>query len=133
MSNIDPSNFIHGLAHAEAYLQRAALQAAGEFAEHVCGESQVLCPVDTTPPLPHPGYLKNSALVLDPYLEASGNIVCEIVYTAAYSVFVHEILDNIHPQGQAKFLETALWANVSKFLPYVQEAMANASGTPARP
>jgi hypothetical protein len=31
-----------------------------------------------------------------------------IGFNAKYAVFVHEILDNKHPVGQAKFLETAL-------------------------
>lgn len=60
-------------------------------------ESQRIVPVDTS-------NLKNSAFTR--YTMRGRQHVVYVGYTAAYAIFVHEILDNWHAPGKfAKFLE----------------------------
>ena len=73
-------------------------------------ESKRRCPVDITPNAPHPGQLRASGTVHPP--ERSGNnISVTLSYGGAaqdYAVWVHEVLDAVHPVGQAKYLESVL-------------------------
>lgn len=59
---------------------------------------------------PHPGQLRASGTVHPP--ERKGrNISTTLSFGGGavdYAVYVHEILDNFHPVGQAKFLESTL-------------------------
>jgi hypothetical protein len=67
------------------------------------------CPVDVTPPTPHPGNLRNSIHAELP--ERSGRMIWVTVATgmqAPYAIYVHEILENLHPVGQAKFMESVI-------------------------
>jgi hypothetical protein len=58
--------------------------------------SQLLVPVEF-------GLLRNSAFTR--HTGSGFSTVVTVGYTAAYSVYVHEILTSHHPIGQAKFLE----------------------------
>ncbi len=59
---------------------------------------------------PHPGQLRGSGTVHPP--EQSGRTLFVILSFGGgsidYAVWVHEILDNFHPIGQAKYLESTL-------------------------
>lgn len=59
---------------------------------------------------PHPGQLRASGMVAEP--ERNGrNISVTLSFGGAasdYAIYVHEIIENIHPVGQAKFLESTL-------------------------
>lgn len=70
-------------------------------------ESKKRCPVDVTPPTPHPGLLRSTGKVHQP--EQHGETLSvTLSYGTDYAVYVHEILENLHPVGQAKFLESVL-------------------------
>lgn len=66
----------------------------------ILGRAVELCPIDT-------GLLRSSGVVV------VGNGWIEIIFAAPYATYVHENLNNYHPVGRAKFLETAL----QEFLP----------------
>ena len=71
-----------------------------KLANHTIGVSQALCPVDT-------GALQASGTVGE--LEDAGEkLSVTIGHNTNYAAAVHERLDVHHPQGQAKFLETAI-------------------------
>lgn len=81
----------------------------------VLRRSQQLVPVDTN---------KLRASVFTNVRSDSTGAMAVVGYQAAYAPFVHEIMENKHPVGQAKFLETALkekegealqaWADAAK-------------------
>jgi len=96
--------------------------AVGKFVEYVLGQAQVLCPVDCTKYAKHRGFLKASAVAEEAITTGTG-WTCTFGFGADYAVFVHEILENKHPQGQAKFLETAMRANAAKLPQFVLSEM----------
>lgn len=53
----------------------------------------------------------------------SGELVGAVEYAQPYAVYVHEILQNRHPNGQAKFLETALHTGYRGYLQRVADAV----------
>ena len=69
------------------------LHNAGRFLKQ---ESKKLVPVDT-------GYLKSTAYFR--VIKRVKSVNLDVGYTAPYAVYVHEILTNFHPIGQAKYLE----------------------------
>jgi hypothetical protein len=70
-------------------------------------ESQLIVPVDT-------GNLKNSASTRP---DQSGKPKAEVVYTAAYAIFVHEIERYRHAPGkESKFLVKAVYRNMPRIL-----------------
>lgn len=79
------------------------MEKAREALEIVAKESDRRCPVKT-------GNLMNSR-----YIRFDRN-QWFIGYEAPYAVYVHEILDNYHPNGEAKFLENAWLAKHGEFL-----------------
>ena len=79
-----------------------AMRAAGET---LLEESNKLVPVLT-------GVLKKSGKVT--YKGRGLNTEFSIGYSADYAVYVHEDLTKHHPNGQAKFLETAILQNQDK-------------------
>jgi hypothetical protein len=96
------------------YLPRAhaALKiAVNKFGWHVLGQAQELCPVKT-------GFLMASGFAREPVGEGTA-ITMEIGFNASYALHVHENLTAHHPQGQAKFLETALNVNAGQLGDYV--------------
>ncbi len=50
-------------------------------------------------------------------------VECHISYTADYAIHVHEDMQIFHPNGQAKFLETAIRLNLSTMVNYVSQAI----------
>jgi hypothetical protein len=112
------TQFLESLKTAEAKRRAAAVVAIEQFANHVLGEAQALAPVDT-------GFLKASGYVApvgDPG-EGGGPLSFTIGFNAHYALIVHERLDVHHPQGQAKFLETAMRVNAPKLVNFVQAAI----------
>lgn len=73
-------------------------------------EAKRRTPVDTTAHAPHPGQLRASGGVMEP--ERHGRNISVTLYFGGgavdYAIYVHEILENFHPVGQAKFLESTL-------------------------
>jgi hypothetical protein len=63
--------------------------------DEVLQDSNSMCPVDT-------GKLRDSGRV-----ETDGS-TGSITYDADYAIYVHEDMSKRHPDGQAKFLETAI-------------------------
>ena len=59
---------------------------------------------------PHPGQLRASGRVHDPEWNGRFMTITMSFGGAAvdYAVWVHEIIENVHPVGQAKFLESTL-------------------------
>jgi hypothetical protein len=75
---------------------------------------------------PHPGQLRASGTVHPPERTKKGWSITLSFGGAAqdYAVYVHEIIDNFHPVGQAKFLESTL--NESR--PYMTARLAKDLG-----
>lgn len=71
---------------------------------------------------PHPGQLRASGTVHPP--EQSGRRLFVVLSFGGgavdYAVWVHEILDNFHPVGQAKYLESTL----NESAPYMAQRLA---------
>jgi len=122
-SGTDIEPYIKGL-EAERQRQIAVIkQAVYKFAEAVLTRAKELCPVKT-------GFLVNSGELGDIMLE-SGLISVEIGFNASYAGYVHEILTNKHPQGHAKFLETAINELGPKFNEFVASRLKSAGGEAA--
>jgi len=68
--------------------------------ENIMGVSKQRTPVDT-------GDLKATGHVKLP-IEKDGGVLVELAYGTDYAIYVHEILSNSHPVGQAKYLESAV-------------------------
>ena len=107
----DISQFLAGMSAIRDRRIAAAVRAVDQFAAHVLGDAQQLCPVDT-------GALKASATSAPAKVEGT-LIEAEIGFNTDYAAAVHERLDARHPQGQAKFLETAMRNNAPKFGPFM--------------
>lgn len=85
-----------------------ATRAGKRFADAVLKESNRLVPKDTR-------FLEGSGYVDGPF--TSGDTVYyKVSYSAEYALVVHERMDVHHPNGQAKYLETAM-ANQEGELP----------------
>lgn len=73
-------------------------------------EAKRRTPVDITPDAPHPGQLRASGQVAKP--ERKGRQISVTLSFGGgavyYAIYVHEILTNHHPVGQAKYLESVL-------------------------
>ncbi len=92
---------------------RTALTNAGLYLQQL---SQKEVPVDT-------GTLRNSAFTRD--VTKPGSKVIEILvgYTVGYSLHVHENVDTVHANGNAKFLEGPLRKNHGKLMAMVGKEM----------
>lgn len=104
-------------------------QIAAKFPDHVGAaifqeaqiemtEAKRRTPVDVTRDAPHPGQLRASGRVDKPRREGR-NISVTLSFGGAavdYAIYVHEILENIHKVGQAKFLESTLNESRSSML-----------------
>lgn len=119
-ASVDIQGFLSGLARAGERQLAAAGRAMEEFAAHVAGDSAELAPIDT-------GFLKASA-TWTPLQHQGGFYFVEVGHNASYAAAVHERLDLHHPQGQAKFLETALRNNAPKLGEYVAKRVREISG-----
>lgn len=76
-------------------IQQAGLEGLREVARQIYEASQSQVPVDT-------GALRASASMTE---EGGAKPVITIAYNADYALYVHEILRNLHPRGNAKYLE----------------------------
>lgn len=73
-------------------------------------EAKRRTPVDVSPNAPHPGQLRASGQVSEPVRNGK-NISVTLSFGGGaidYAVYVHEIVENYHPIGQAKYLESTL-------------------------
>lgn len=60
------------------------------------------------------------------YLATGGdnkNPIVEVGTTASYSIYVHENMENHHPVGQAKFLESAIKDTQGQVLEIIKKAV----------
>jgi len=103
--------------------QREAVIARGvkKFAEDVIGRAMKLCPIGETK------NLVNSGIVGDIVI-SSADISVTIGFNTEYAAAVHEILDNYHPIGQAKFLETAMREMAPDFMDYIKDELEEEFG-----
>ena len=117
-ASCDISGFLKGMADADGKVPAAAVRAMAQFGEHVLGDAQVLAPVKT-------GALKASGAT-EPAELAGANVTKLIGFNTDYAAAVHEVLDAHHPQGQAKYLETAVQNNAPKMNPFIAERLKSA-------
>ncbi|MDR2170654.1 MAG: HK97 gp10 family phage protein [Planctomycetaceae bacterium] len=88
--------------------------ALADIGENIVERSTAYVPVRT-------GFLRDS--VRQNITESSKRITLTVKYTAPYAIYVHENLENNHPNGgQAKFLDRA----VKEILPDVANAIRTA-------
>ena len=118
----DISQFLAGLAAHRQVMIAKLLKAVTDFAEHVIGDAQEICPVDT-------GALQGSASFTQ--AELQGNVIVSVIgFNTVYAVFVHECLESRggktinHPFGGPKFLELAITNNGPSFNPFMASAIA---------
>jgi hypothetical protein len=120
-ASVDIQAFIKSLREdLQPRAERAAMIAVDRFANHVITEAITLAPRDT-------GDLKASGKAL-PAVNNNGLITAEIGFNIYYAAAVHERLDLTHKEGQAKFLETALRANIGRMKDYVIDAIKKEIG-----
>jgi hypothetical protein len=102
---------IRGMGRDKARGIAAVTRALDIVGEHVLGDAQQLCPVDT-------GFLQSTGTTSP--AELRGNlIVKEIGFGAEYAIFVHEDMTAHHEVGQAKYLETAIRQNEERVFAFV--------------
>lgn len=92
--------------HGNQDLIPKAAKALEQFAAHVIGDAQQLCPVLT-------GFLQASG-TWEPAEVKGDSITVVIGFNAIYAAAVHENLTARHLVGQAKYLESAIQANAPK-------------------
>ena len=100
----DATEFLQRMRILEGQVAGASRDALFEAGEFVLAEAQKLCPVDT-------GALIASATGDDSHL---GKGEYEIGFNTPYAAAVHERTEVAHPQGQAKYLETAMKTGLSR-------------------
>lgn len=116
-------DFAGFFANAAGHHQRvtaAAVRAVDVFGEAVLKDAKQLTPVDT-------GFLVASGTTL-PATVNGEQIDKQIGFNADYAAPVHEILTSHHPQGQAKFLETALRNAAPKFGKFIGDRVRAETG-----
>lgn len=119
-AEFDLSQFLAGLAQAKTKVEAAARKALDQFGEVVIGEARKITPYLD-------GYLQASGTT-EP-VKGSGNDLTKLLgFNMYYAAAVHEILDNYHDDGQAKYLETAMKNNQSKMGPFVAGKIKDALG-----
>lgn len=110
--SVDISKFLASLKQeVQPRARKAAKKAVRIFAEHVIGEAKELVPYLT-------GDLSGSATVQE-VVDDGTDIYTYVGFNMYYAAAVHERLNVKHPQGQAKYLETALRANAPKFAGFI--------------
>ena len=110
-AGIDISGILRGLGAMRRRALAAAVRGVNLFGEHVIGDSQTLCPVET-------GALKASGTTLP--AEVEGETVSKLIgHNVEYAAAVHERMELKHDRGQAKYLETAVRNNLPKFSEFV--------------
>lgn len=119
-ASADVGKLLAGLKDYEQRVRDAALKGVDVFGLHVLGDAQQLCPVDT-------GALVASATEEPARLDGN-EVTKRIGFNTDYAAAVHERLDVLHAQGQAKFLETAIRNNAPKFPTFVANRIKAATG-----
>src|SRR5690606_18878876 len=99
-ASADISKFLAGLAQARERAIEAATEAVDLAGEHIIGDAQQLCPVDT-------GALQASGTTL-PAEVADGKITKVIGFNTSYAAAVHE-----RPRGQRRADDTKRLASQS--------------------
>lgn len=110
--SMDMSGLIERLRQGSEQMKREAVRAVDQFGEHVLGDAQHRCPVDTE-------FLQGSGTTDPAEAGADGNVTKRIGFNASYAAAVHERLDVHHEIGEAKFLENAIKANAPKLAGFV--------------
>lgn len=116
-ASIDITEILRGLNRFDAAAVSAARSATDQFGEHVLGEAQELCPVET-------GALQASA-TSEPATMSGLKITKKIGFNTRYAAARHErppekdAPPRQNPRGQWKFLETAVRNAVPRFAPFV--------------
>lgn len=100
--------------------EAATTRAIYKFANFILAEAKRLCPIDK-------GNLVASGLVEEPVGIGLETIVT-IGFNMYYAAAVHEILTAHHPQGQAKYLETALRMHAGKLMTWVKQELEKEFG-----
>src|SRR5574343_379408 len=98
------ANLLKIKTQAEADTAKAVM----DCGQHLKGESQKECPVDTHD-------LQRSAQV-----EMVDKNTVEVSYNKTYALEQHERLDFKHTQGKAKYLEDPLTRNKQKYIEYIK-------------
>ena len=110
-ASADISGFMRGLGEGQKKALAAARVGVNKMAAAVIGRSQALAPVKT-------GALKGSGTQTPAEMHGT-SITAEVGHNVDYAAAVHERLDAKHPQGQAKFLETAMNEKAPRFVEIV--------------
>jgi len=76
-------------------MQDSGVEGLREVGKQIFDSSQAQVPVDT-------GALRSSATMTE---SGGKNLTITIAYNADYALYVHEKLGNVHPHGNAKYLE----------------------------
>lgn len=137
-SGIDISQYVQSLqGYEKAHLQ-ACIVALGRFTEHCLADATILCPIsDSNPTIigkrgkpiqnpnfdGHPGFLRSSDDTGD-IVQAGEVLSIEFGFNTPYAAPVEENLDARHPQGQAKYMFTALQADIPLFPQFLQTELA---------
>ena len=127
-SSFDIDAFKRGLAAGGQKFLAAAALGVDRFAEHVVGDAQQMCPIDTGTLMGGGVKDRTAAEVAAdiPIVVKDGSIHKEIGFNTNYAAAVHENLEARHTQGQAKFLSAALEANAPKAMPYIGSVVRQA-------
>lgn len=115
MSDVFNSNeFVENLKVLEAHVKGASAKGLIESGEHILGQGQEACPVET-------GNLKGSA-TLDDSKADQGEVT--IGFNTDYAAAVHERDDVAHDQGEAKFLENAIKRELPRVIEIIGKEIA---------
>lgn len=117
--SIDTSGMMRGFRTWADQQQKAALAAVDEFGEHVMGEAQQNCPVDT-------GALRASGTT-EPAESKNDRITKTIGFNTDYAAIVHEQTGVHHDVGGPKYLENAMRDEAPKMSDFVGKRMREAS------
>ena len=115
---LDVSQFLSGLEGAHQKQMAAAVKAIDDYAEHVLGDAQQLCPVDI-------GTLQGSGKS-EPIQVEGSSISKKIGFNTDYAAAVHENMEAHHTRGQAKYLSTAMSNNAGKLGPFIAQKTKDA-------
>ncbi|QOV90888.1 hypothetical protein [Humisphaera borealis] len=116
-ASIDMTEILRGLNRFDAAAVSAARTAVDQFGEHVLGDAQEICPVES-------GALQASA-TSEPAVMVGLKVSKTIGFNIRYGAARHErppekdVGPRQNPRGQWKFLETAVRAAAPKFAPFV--------------
>ena len=141
--SFDISKFIASLEKDYQPRAHAAVKhALHQFAEKVIADAQLICPTSPTMQyiegkrgemIKNPGWTGHSGFLSDSggvgEITGSGNeMAITIGFNTDYAAYVHEILTNIHPNGEAKFLTKAMRVNAPNLLTFMEAELKKEFG-----